>query len=183
MVECERCGEPGVEGSAYCATCGAPVENEPGADRSEVVRVAPSGGESAAEGSARQDHPSKELNRASASSPEPPSPATRRLVGFLVSFDTVARGQYWPLQQGQVSVGRQGSENGLDIEVRHPTTSSRHASLRASCQPGCVWVTDEGSTNGTFVNGLRLQAGREQPLKDGDRLRFGLFESLIKIIE
>ncbi len=112
-----------------------------------------------------------------------PLDGTRILVGFLVSYEGVELGQYWPIHQGKSTVGRQGAATGLDIEIAHPTTSSMHASLLAASQPGRVIIEDAGSTNGTFVNENPLAPGQRWELRDGDRLRFGLFDTIVKIVE
>lgn len=109
--------------------------------------------------------------------------APRILVGFLVSFDNVELGQYWPIHQGRNVVGRQGAASGAQIEIAHPTTSSLHAVLLAVARPGRVVVEDHNSTNGTFVNENALAAGQRWELRDGDRVRFGLFNTIIKVIE
>src|SRR5205823_4727593 len=38
---------------------------------------------------------------------------------------------------------------------------------------GSVFLTDEGSTNGTFLNGRRVEAHRAHRLEDGDRVQLG----------
>lgn len=38
---------------------------------------------------------------------------------------------------------------------------------------GNYFVVDEGSSNGTFVNGIRLTKGRKMPIQRGDMLRIG----------
>ncbi|MEU6039224.1 FHA domain-containing protein [Actinomadura sp. NPDC047616] len=48
--------------------------------------------------------------------------------------------------------------------------SRRHSTVWLD-PSGTAWVRDEGSTNGTFVNGERLPRGVEAPLRDGDQLR------------
>jgi len=48
--------------------------------------------------------------------------------------------------------------------------SRRHSTVWLD-PSGTAWVRDEGSTNGTFVNGERLPRGVEAPLRDGDELR------------
>jgi hypothetical protein len=111
-----------------------------------------------------------------------PLDGPRILVGFLVSFENVEFGQYWPIHQGRNVVGRQGAATGLDIEVSHPTTSSLHAVLLANALPGRVVVEDTNSTNGTFVNDNVLTPGQRWELRDGDRVRFGLFNATIKIV-
>jgi hypothetical protein len=109
--------------------------------------------------------------------------APRVLVGFLVSFENVELGQYWPIHQGRNLVGRQGAAAGIQIEIAHPTTSSLHAVLLAWARPGRVVVEDNNSTNGTFVNDNALAPGQRWELRDGDRVRFGLFNTVVKVIE
>jgi hypothetical protein len=111
-----------------------------------------------------------------------PLDGPRTLVGFLVSYETVEIGQYWPIHQGRNVLGRQGAATGLDIEITHPTTSSVHAVLLAAARPGRVAVEDTSSTNGTFVNDNILAPGQRWELRDGDRVRFGLFDTVIKIV-
>lgn len=67
-----------------------------------------------------------------------------------------------------------------DIFMAHPSLSSQHAVLqyralpndqgRLSCQP---YVIDLESTNGTFLNGVRIDAARYYQLKKGDVITFG----------
>lgn len=52
----------------------------------------------------------------------------------------------------------------------HDNVSRRHASIGVRSD-GSVWVRDERSANGTFVNDARVPAGATVPLVDGDRLR------------
>jgi hypothetical protein len=55
--------------------------------------------------------------------------------------------------------------------------SRRHATVRR--QGGRVWLVDEGSTNGTLVNGVRVAAGGIT-LSDGDEISIG-HSTIIKI--
>jgi len=68
-----------------------------------------------------------------------------------------------------------------DIPMAHPSLSSQHAVLqyralptkdgsRLSCQP---YIMDLESTNGTFLNGVRIDSARYYQLKKGDVLKFG----------
>src|SRR5215213_2915131 len=63
------------------------------------------------------------------------------------------------------TVGREG----CDIVLADPEVSRRHAALRISDSGAAV--EDFGSTNGTFVNGERVNGVRQ--LNDGDVVRFG----------
>jgi hypothetical protein len=111
-----------------------------------------------------------------------PEGAPRILSGFLVSFEGQPMGGFWPIFQGRNLIGREGAPVSLDIPIAHPTTSSRHAVLMASALPGRVKVEDLGSTNGTFVNDVRLARGQPVEVADGDRVRLGLFAAIIKIV-
>ncbi len=53
---------------------------------------------------------------------------------------------------------------------RFDNVSRRHATIGID-GGGQVWVRDERSTNGTFVNDRRLSPGEQAPLRDGDSLR------------
>jgi smad nuclear-interacting protein 1 len=69
-----------------------------------------------------------------------------------------------------------------DIPMHHPSLSGQHAVLqyralpskanegRLSCQP---YIMDLESTNGTFVNGVKIDPARYYQLKRGDVLTFG----------
>lgn len=108
--------------------------------------------------------------------------ALRSLAGFLVSYEQSDLGMFWPVYQGQNVIGRKGAAPGLDVEIDHPTTSSRHAVLYASARPARMKVEDTGSTNGTFIGERALERGRRQELRDGDVVRLGGFTVIAKLI-
>lgn len=108
--------------------------------------------------------------------------APRVLAGFLVSYEANALGQSWSVYQGSNLVGRLGAIAGADIELPHATVSSRHALLQAAAHPGRLLLRDQSSTNGSFVNDTALQPDERRELHDGDRVRFGLFTVIVKII-
>jgi hypothetical protein len=111
-----------------------------------------------------------------------PEGAPRILAGFIVSFEGNPLGTYWPVFQGRNVLGREGAPLELDIRINHPTTSSRHAVILASALPGRIKIEDAGSTNGTFVNDMRLTPGEPTEVRDGDRVRFGLFPTVVKVV-
>lgn len=106
----------------------------------------------------------------------------RVLAGFLVSYEGHAEGAFWPIYEGQNIVGRKDAAQGLDVQIDHPTTSSRHAMVNAQARPGRLEVVDTGSTNGTFYGEGKIEPGRAVALRDGDQLRFGGFPVIVKII-
>jgi len=184
MRDCHQCGEPNQPSARFCVVCGAPLS---------AAAAAPAPHYSHTPQQVRAPLPpppvlggkpslSPALADAAARPLELPLDGPRVLVGFLVSFESVELGQYWPIHQGKNVVGRQGA-SGIEIEISHPTTSSLHAVLLASARPGRVLVEDTNSTNGTFVNDNALSSGQRWELRDGDRVRFGLFNTVVKVIE
>lgn len=120
--------------------------------------------------------------------PEPPGPPgaapagagpsvddgpRRVLAGFLYSFQDDTYGKHWVMHDGDNLVGRAETSVKCDVPVAHGTTSTRHASI--TCNNGTVTVNDMKSTNGTYVNGRRIDPNVPTPLNDGDKIRFGGF--------
>jgi pSer/pThr/pTyr-binding forkhead associated (FHA) protein len=68
-----------------------------------------------------------------------------------------------------VTVGRTPNN---DISIESPAISKLHAVFAIDAARGACALTDEGATNGTFVNGKRLQQGAATPLRDGDMVAF-----------
>lgn len=74
-----------------------------------------------------------------------------------------------PEPGAEISVGRHADQ---DLVIEDLSVSKRHAVLQWSgTQQGCQ-VRDLGSTNGTFVNALRLETD-PLTLRDGDIVSFG----------
>ncbi len=89
--------------------------------------------------------------------------------GFLVVAEspTLPQGDQHPLDSAPLTIGRSGDN---DIELRGDQFASAvHA--RFDPRPDGVWLHDLGSTNGTFVNGIRLDGPRR--LAAGDVVRVG----------
>jgi len=86
---------------------------------------------------------------------------TPRNYGSLLLPD----GERVPVQPGTVVLGR-GAE--ADVRLADPSVSRRHAELRVEGEQ--VHLVDLGSTNGTTVNGRRVDRAR---LSDGDRVALG----------
>jgi hypothetical protein len=88
-----------------------------------------------------------------------------RLV--VVKSPALRKGAEHRLNGVPLSVGRSSSN---DIELEGDGfASARHA--RFDPRPDGVWLEDVGSTNGTFVNGIRLE--RPRKLAPGDVVRVG----------
>lgn len=88
----------------------------------------------------------------------------QRVHAFLTVMTGPNVGQMYRLA-GESTVGR---TERADVVIPDHEISRRHARIRVL--EGRVTVEDLGSTNGTFVNGNRVD---HQDLKDGDKLQFG----------
>jgi hypothetical protein len=90
---------------------------------------------------------------------------TGRLV--VVKSPDIEEGTNFELNSTQLTIGR-GRQNDLAIGTDE-YASARHARFEPR-QDG-VWVQDLGSTNGTYLNGARLD--RPRRLTQGDIVRVG----------
>ena len=62
-----------------------------------------------------------------------------------------------------------GRDAGNDIALQDEAASARHATLEA--EDGSWWIEDLGSTNGTLVNGVRIE--KRERLRPGDEIGIG----------
>jgi hypothetical protein len=95
--------------------------------------------------------------------------ASRRAPGRLVVVEspTLDPGSVWELDSTAVYVGR-GPTNDIRLED-DDYASARHSRIEPRADG--VWIEDVGSTNGTFVNGIKLTQARK--LVPGDLVRIG----------
>jgi hypothetical protein len=109
------------------------------------------------------------LSPAAAASVGLGSVAASRLPARLVvqRSPSLEAGEAFVLDSAPLTVGR-GGQNDLVLEG-DTFASARHA--RVEARRDGVWVTDLGSTNGTYVNGARVEGA--QRLAAGDVLRVG----------
>jgi pSer/pThr/pTyr-binding forkhead associated (FHA) protein len=73
-------------------------------------------------------------------------------------------------EQARIVIGRGAS---ADVRIPHLTVSELHATVRLGSDG--YTITDNGSTNGTRVNGVRLAPQRSKRLQDGDRIELGAY--------
>jgi hypothetical protein len=120
-----------------------------------------------------------------APAPPPAAPINlppNALRGFLVSYQANTQGDFWPLHGGRKTVGRANSGEQVDIPLSDATISSRHAAIVVDAGAGTVQVEDTGSTNGTFVNEEHIGFNGKRDLRDGDKVRFGGFSTILKVV-
>jgi hypothetical protein len=85
----------------------------------------------------------------------------------VVKSPALGEGDEWELDSSPLTFGR-SSQNDVQLQ-RDEYASSTHA--RIEPRRDGVWVEDIGSTNGTYLNGIRLS--RPKRLTAGDVVRIG----------
>jgi hypothetical protein len=97
--------------------------------------------------------------------PQPQSLELGRLV--VLTSPALEAGDVVPLDSHALTVGR-GSNNDVPLPADE-YASARHARLEP--RRDGIWLEDIGSTNGTYVNGIRVTS--ERRLTPGDVIRIG----------
>ncbi len=100
------------------------------------------------------------------------APAPRKEAILIPASGGIVESGATRLSQAEVtSVGRQ---MGVTLLIDHASVSRRHAEI--SYSHGRFLLRDLGSSNGTFINGVRLLKDSPHTLEVGQRVRFGKVE-------
>ncbi len=86
--------------------------------------------------------------------------------GFIEICSGPSIGTVFPVRKHIVSIGR---DLGNDLVIDNPEVSRFHAELEAAAAG--MTLRDQGSTNGTYVNGIEIQG--LQFVESGDQIIFG----------
>ena len=88
--------------------------------------------------------------------------------------------------EGMFVLGRSGSDDSLQpdlclsaFEAEQQTVSRLHAAFISG--RGCIRVMDLSSTNGTFLNGVRILPHQSRILRDCDEIRLGRLKIIVKL--
>ena len=104
-----------------------------------------------------------------AKAPQPTEAASAAELGLEPErFILTLNGKSYVLEDRRAVLGRSKE---CDVQVPDANVSRRHAELRE--EGGSWWLVDLDSTNGTELNGKRVQRAK---LTDGDRIRLGELE-------
>ena len=99
-------------------------------------------------------------------SPEVTTGAERaKKRGFVVVLSGDRMGEMFPLKDDRTTIGR-GLQT--DVRINDEGISRTHAVVEAAS--GVYYLSDAGSTNGTFANGEKVD---RHPLREGDRIQIG----------
>jgi pSer/pThr/pTyr-binding forkhead associated (FHA) protein len=87
----------------------------------------------------------------------------------------------WVLRSGLARVGRKDAAEGLAVQIDNPTVSSNHAVLSLDPDAQVYKLEDTQSANGTLLNGKPIAGQGAREVRDGDRLRFGAYNLVLKL--
>jgi hypothetical protein len=100
-----------------------------------------------------------------------PSDGGRRLVGLLVSYSQNPLGEVYKVYEGKTLVGRDAT---CDIPFTNDSNmSSKHLLIQYVEAKGAFKAQDQGSSNGTYVNGQIYVMGDFIDLQNGDVIVMG----------
>ncbi len=159
MIQCPDCRQMIPDDSAFCDQCGKELKWCPECRRPKRGTECPVCGSDLIPG---RKYLSGDHSKPSSVTPGPDRVSPAALVG---------NGWRLTLQEGPF--GRRG---GIWPELSScPYVSGNHGIIVKS---GSDWVIeDSGSTNGTYVNGARIQ---RQALKNGDRVRIATLDFTVE---
>jgi hypothetical protein len=100
------------------------------------------------------------------------SPSNRTGAGNLIGTLGPVEGKQLTVPAGAPLTMGRDTDNTLPLPD-DTTVSRRHARIEAVPEGSGFQIVDEGSSNGTFVNGQRLTAGQPRTLAVGDEIQIG----------
>ena len=93
--------------------------------------------------------------------------AQQPLASFRVRKGT-RQGEIIPVFSTPITIGRRETSNNPDVALHEPEISKYHA--RVQQRGNDFFIMDEGSTNGTWVDGRRIRQHAWEPLGDGSTI-------------
>jgi len=91
------------------------------------------------------------------------------------TFHFITLTKRWDATSERVTIGRWSTS---DVLLRHDSVSVTHAWIEQDDRT-LLYLGDEGSTNGTQINGRTLDPGAMAPVVSGDAIRFGEVETVL----
>ena len=165
MIQCPECRQMIPDDSAFCDQCGKELKWCPECKRPKRGTECPVCGSDLVPGR-------KWLSDGAAAGSSvggPSKSADNDRAHTLV-------GNGWKLELREGQFGRGG---GIWPELSTcPYVSGRHGTIGGAA--GSWTITDIGSTNGTFIDGIRLQTGVASPLKKGSRVRIATLDFTVE---
>jgi ABC transport system ATP-binding/permease protein len=146
-IECPRCRESVRAAARFCPSCGFELTQQ-SATSQVILPAEPAEPQ-------KDSHQTVHLDDL---------PGQDMLIVRWMGGDA----QRYPLDKPEIAIGRAPDNY---VVINHPAVSGHH--LRLTLTPQSMTVTDLNSTNGTQLNGQRIQPDAPHPLRFGDIMRIG----------
>ena len=194
MIQCPECREMILDDSAFCDKCGKELKWCPECKRPKRGTECPVCGndlipgrkylamiESGQTPSAQPQQPQRtEPVQQPTAAPQAQSQQVqqpqRTAVAAAVTAPTALVGNGWRLQLQEGAFGRVG---GMWPELGTCTYVSSNHGVIAKTATGWT-ITDNGTTNGTYVNGARLAPGTPVAIAKGNSVRIATLEFTVE---
>jgi len=105
-------------------------------------------------------------------------PPAIQLKARLIDSDNITDNPDIPLGQSVFRIGRHPAS---DLVITESTVSGRHAAIEF--QQDQYVISDQKSTNKTWLNGKELKPQKSYPLKNGDEIRFDAYRFIFELEE
>jgi hypothetical protein len=165
VVTCPNCGRENTDNEAICIYCGELLDHTPG--KTHNFGESDSGQNQPRWGSARFDL------------------RTRLILRVVDSSQIIQVNAH---KAGGIILGRLDPISGLAPEVdlapydaQDKGVSRQHA--RLDIRDDSLYITDLGSANFTFLNGLRLTSQQPRILRDSDEIRLGHLKLQVTFVD
>ncbi len=164
-MQCPNCKHWNEAGSRFCEECGFELANAP-----EVV----------AQVSVKTANPPT-IPEESDLIPEPSPqnlvpadvPSAAPYMGARMVLNST--GSIFKLGEATV-IGREDASLQIDFDGYPDGKYISHRHAQIVRMNGKFYIEDLGSSNHTWVNDIKLASGQSEPLKEGDKIRFGKIE-------
>ncbi len=178
---CRLCGQHSGPDELFCtaADCGTSLADVSAVDSSEIERMAAEAEAESADGGGDEGRDVQSgaagNGAAETSGAEGPQPAPGTAGQTVRDVQAAPCALVFPWGRvsiaGRLGVGRDTGFSQISRQLdAYPTVSRQHAVVSAA--QGRWTVRDEGSTNGTYVNGARLAQGETRAIQNGDQVGF-----------
>lgn len=187
MIKCQTCGRQNVDGSQYCDECGTRLTKT---EQKSATDFASNLSKSGADAAVFQPVNVTSIGipaiadiikEAEKSSDKDGQTKANGIHSTLKIERGESIGAEFSLSADESFIGRWDADNGIfpdvDLDAHDPEAkvSRRHARILRE-ENGKYAIEDLGSTNGTFVNGLKVETAH---LKNGDRIQGG--ETILEV--
>jgi hypothetical protein len=168
IMRCSKCGNPGT--SKFCGKCGGPMVfkeadttvSKPASDTPQQAVPKPAG--------VLQSSAAPQTQAASSATVVMPFPATKKLL--------FCHSDGWNMELADGDILGRTSGSHTDRLGAIPVISGTHAKI--TCENGIWYITDQKSTNRTYIGGIVAQPGVPVRIKNNDVVQLANVKFIVR---